>query len=77
MYFWFKDLLLFHYGAYTDMYLLVIFSSLTFLGGLLPCRTFSVFLLVLGRCIINTYEPRHEKTNVLHMRKQRRRPASR
>ena len=24
-----------------------------------------------------TYEPRHEKTNVLHMRKQRRRPVSR
>ena len=24
-----------------------------------------------------TYEPRHEKTNVLHMRKQRRRSASR
>ena len=25
----------------------------------------------------STYEPRHEKTNVLHMRKQRRRSASR
>ena len=27
--------------------------------------------------IINTCEPRHEKTNILHMRKQRRRSASR
>ena len=28
-------------------------------------------------CFIRTFEPRHEKTNILHMRKQRRRSASR
>ena len=28
-------------------------------------------------CFILVYEPVHEKTNNLHMRKQRRRPASR
>ena len=47
----FKILWLFHYGAYTDMYLLVIFStSLTILGGLLPCRRFSVFLVHVVSC---------------------------
>ena len=39
--------------------------------------TLRQFLRDLQLLTLRQYEPRHEKTNILHMRKQRRRSASR
>ena len=41
----------------------------------LPSKT--LFLEAFDSLSLTTFEPRHEKINVLHMRKQRRRSASR
>ena len=52
---------------------------------MVDCFRFCVFIflcIVVAMCdlvhvALTTFEPHHEKTNILHMRKQRRRSASR
>ena len=54
MYFWFKDLLLFHYGAYTDMYLLVIFfNKFDYFWGLVSLQKI--------QCIFTSFRLMHYK----------------
>ena len=62
------------------LFLSLRFISVVLYGYYMVIR---VILLLYGgnetnyKCHISIYEPRHEKTNILHMRKQRRRSASR
>ena len=52
----------------------IIIITFLLVGCVTWCRVLKLAFIYL---FTKKYEPRHEKTNVLHMRKQRRRSASR